>query len=79
MGYRFTSHNVVLIYTECGLGEFAVEDVEPTSFSNTAFNLLTLPKDKKEVIQSLTESRVNISSFDDVIEGKGQGVIILLQ
>ncbi|EDN08181.1 predicted protein [Histoplasma mississippiense (nom. inval.)] len=62
-------------------GEFAVvavEDVEPSSFSNTAFNLLTLPKDKKEVIQSLTESRVNISSFDDVIEGKGQGVIILL-
>jgi phosphopentomutase len=43
---------------------------------------LAIPEDKKKVIKSLTESRVRATTkgkFDDIIEGKGQGVIILLQ
>ncbi|KAF4212691.1 hypothetical protein CNMCM8980_000784 [Aspergillus fumigatiaffinis] len=62
-------------------GEFAVEKVATIQFSNTPFDMLALPKDKKKVIKSLTESWVRATTegkFDDIIEGKGQGVIILL-
>jgi hypothetical protein len=44
--------------------------------------MLAIPEDKKRVIKSLTESRVRATTdgnFDDIIEGKGQGIIILLQ
>jgi hypothetical protein len=64
------------------LGEFAVEKVAAIQFSDTPFDILKIPEDKKKVIKSLTESRVRATTkgkFDDTIEGKGQGVIILLQ
>lgn len=64
------------------LGEFAVEKVAEIQFSDTPFDMLSIPEDKKRVIKSLTESRVRTTTegkFDDIIEGKGQGVIILLQ
>lgn len=44
--------------------------------------MLTVPEDKKKVIKSLAESRVSTryeGTFDDMIAGKGRGVIILLQ
>lgn len=44
--------------------------------------MLTVPEDKKKVIKSLAESRVSTKykgTSDDVITGKGRGVIILLQ
>jgi hypothetical protein len=44
--------------------------------------MLTVPEQKKKVIKSLAESRVSTryqGTFDDVIVGKGRGVIILLQ
>ncbi|EEH36944.2 hypothetical protein PAAG_07362 [Paracoccidioides lutzii Pb01] len=40
-----------------------------------------MPEEKQKVIKSLPESRVSKTSgagFDDVIAGKGQGVIVLL-
>jgi hypothetical protein len=64
------------------LGEFAVEKVAAIQFSDTPFDMLAIPEDKKKVIKSLTESRVRATTegkFDDIIEGKGQGIIILLQ
>ena len=64
------------------LGEFAVEGVAQIQFSDRPFNMLAIPVEKKRVIKSLTESRVRAATdenFDDVIEGKGQGIIILLQ
>jgi SpoVK/Ycf46/Vps4 family AAA+-type ATPase len=64
------------------LGEFAVEKVAAIQFSDAPFDMLAIPEDKKKVIKSLTESRVRATTegkFDDIIEGKGQGVIILLQ
>ncbi|TPX22405.1 hypothetical protein DIZ76_014277 [Coccidioides immitis] len=63
------------------LEEFAVENIKKIRFSNSPFNMLTIPEDKKTVIKSLIESCVyviNIVHFDDIIKGKGQGVIILL-
>ncbi|EEH49781.2 uncharacterized protein PADG_05860 [Paracoccidioides brasiliensis Pb18] len=65
-----------------GLGEFAVENIHKIRFSNAPFNTLTIPEEKQKVIKSLPESRVSLTSgagFDDVIAGKGQGVIVLLQ
>ncbi|KAJ8227486.1 hypothetical protein LV160_009067, partial [Aspergillus fumigatus] len=62
-------------------GEFAVEEVAEIQFSDAPFDMLAIPEDKKKVIKSLTESRVRATTegkFDDIIEGKGQGVIILL-
>ena len=44
--------------------------------------MLTVPQDKKKVIKSLVESRVSTTyegTVDDIIAGKGRGVIILLQ
>jgi hypothetical protein len=63
------------------LREFAVEKVAEIQFSNTPFAMLAIPEEKKQVIKSLTESRVRATEgkFDDIIEGKGQVVIILLQ
>lgn len=63
-------------------GEFAVETVEEIKFSTSPFDMLAIPEDKKKVVKSLTESRVAMTertNEDDIIAGKGQGVIILLQ
>ena len=44
-----------------------------------AFDSLVLPEDHKEPILALTESQVaHKETFDDVIQGKGKGTIMLL-
>ncbi|EED11723.1 conserved hypothetical protein [Talaromyces stipitatus ATCC 10500] len=61
--------------------EFGVESIKEITFSNAPFDMLTVPEDKKKVIKSLAESRVSTryeGTFDDIIAGKGRGVIILL-
>lgn len=57
-------------------------EVANIEFSVSPFDVLNVPTEKKRVIMSVTESRVNqteSANVDDVIVGKGQGVIILLQ
>lgn len=69
-----------------------MEDIKGIDWSTSPFDSLTIPAQKKEVIMALTQSRmgqpsesesessVNISApFDDVVEGKGRGINILLQ
>jgi len=54
----------------------AVEEIE---FSGGAFDRLVLPAQQKELILGFTESQKAYSDcFDDVIEGKGKGIILLL-
>lgn len=54
----------------------AVQDIE---FSNRAFDSLVLPESQKELILGFTTTQQSyISKFDDVIEGKGRGIILLL-
>lgn len=58
---------------------FNIDNVREVDFNLRAFQSLLLPQDQKEMIHSL----VNIHSderlsFDDVIKGKGRGVIFLL-
>ncbi|RHZ48759.1 uncharacterized protein CDV56_106140 [Aspergillus thermomutatus] len=62
-------------------GEFAVDTVEEIKFSTSLFDMLEIPEDKKRVVKFLAESRVTEAkrtNEDDIIAGKGQGVIMLL-
>jgi hypothetical protein len=58
---------------------FFVNCVKDIEWQKDAFDRLVLPKNQKELILGFTESqRKYRESFDDVIEGKGRGMIILL-
>ena len=58
---------------------FFVNCVEDIEWQKDAFDRLVLPKNQKELILGFTESqRKHRDTFDDVIEGKGRGMIILL-
>ncbi|KXS95836.1 hypothetical protein AC578_1191 [Pseudocercospora eumusae] len=56
-----------------------VNSVSENSFSDNAFDALALPKAQKSLILAFCEhKKTDHSGFDDVIAGKGQGLIILL-
>lgn len=58
---------------------FFVNSVKEIEWSSGGFDSLVLPKNQKELILGFTESqRKYKGSFDDVIEGKGKGIILLL-
>ena len=58
---------------------FFVNAVQEITFSDKAFESLVLPKDQKELILGFTSTQQSYrSQFDDVIEGKGRGIILLL-
>jgi hypothetical protein len=58
---------------------FFVNSVRDIEWQTDAFERLVLPKNQKELILGFTESqRKHRDTFDDVIEGKGRGMIILL-
>ncbi|KAL8796535.1 MAG: hypothetical protein Q9195_001209 [Heterodermia aff. obscurata] len=59
--------------------QFSIDCVSDIKWNDSAFESLVLPNDHKELILALTESQVqNKDSFDDVIQGKGKGMIMLL-
>lgn len=59
---------------------FFVNAVKEISFSENAFESLVLRDKQKELILGFTEMQQNHrSQFDDVIEGKGKGIILLLE
>lgn len=58
---------------------FFVNCVKDIEWQTDAFDRLVLPKNQKELILGFTESQRKFrNTFDDVIEGKGRGMIILL-
>jgi len=58
---------------------FFVEFVKEIVWNDNAFSKLVLPDDTKELLMSFVESQVeNKNTFDDVIQGKGKGIIMLL-
>jgi SpoVK/Ycf46/Vps4 family AAA+-type ATPase len=58
---------------------FLVDSVSEITFNSAAFDSLVLPADQKELILAFAESQVKYKeSFDDVIAGKGKGIIMLL-
>jgi hypothetical protein len=67
-----------------------VEDIRPIDWSDLPFAALTIPSSKKEVIMAITKNRLGqptqagqpgrrATTFDDVVQGKGRGIIMLLQ
>lgn len=58
---------------------FFVNAVQEIAFNERAFDSLVLPKNQKELILGFTSTQQGYrSQFDDVIEGKGRGIILLL-
>lgn len=56
-----------------------VNAVQDVAFSERAFESLVLQKNQKELILGFTSTQQKYrSQFDDFIEGKGRGIIILL-
>ncbi|KAH6987874.1 P-loop containing nucleoside triphosphate hydrolase protein [Ilyonectria sp. MPI-CAGE-AT-0026] len=59
--------------------EFFIDDVSEVNFNDQAFNSLVLPEDQKELILAFAQSQVKYKdAFDDIISGKGKGIIMLL-
>ncbi|KAK2028432.1 ATPase [Colletotrichum zoysiae] len=58
--------------------DFYVEQVTEITWNTNAFDKLVLPEDQKELILAFSESQLDGSTFDDVISGKGKGIICLL-
>ncbi|KAJ1329714.1 NTP/NDP exchange transporter [Microdochium nivale] len=59
--------------------EFFVDDISDVEFDDKAFDALVLPEGHKSLILAFTQSQVkNKNAFDDVISGKGRGIIMLL-
>ncbi|KAI6350849.1 hypothetical protein MCOR25_010339 [Pyricularia grisea] len=61
--------------------DFYVDRISEIRWDDDAFDKLVLDQDHKELIMAFTESQLDAESkgsFDDVIAGKGQGVICLL-
>lgn len=59
--------------------EFFIEQVEDIVWNNDAFDKLVLPDDQKELVLAFSESQLEGgAAFDDVISGKGKGIICLL-
>ena len=62
---------------ECAVG--ALADVQ---WSPESFECLKIPSKTKELLSSLAKTRLDLVptlSFDDIIDGKGRGLNILLQ
>jgi hypothetical protein len=62
--------------------ECAVAGVTNIKWSSAPFDSLALPIEQKSLLKALAEARIAAGSeyaFDDVVEGKGQGLIALLQ
>lgn len=58
---------------------FFVDSVSEIVWNSEAFQNLVLPDDQKELILAFAESQVKYKdTFDDVISGKGKGIIMLL-
>jgi hypothetical protein len=59
--------------------KFFVDGVSDISFDTNAFDSLVVEDQQKKLILSFARSHVNqYASFDDVISGKGRGIIIML-
>lgn len=60
-------------------GEFEVDNVSEIVWNDTAFPSLMLPSGYKDLILSFVAGQASKkNNFDDIIEGKGLGLIMLL-
>lgn len=58
---------------------FFVNGVSDINFNERAFSALNLPNNQKDLILGFTSTKqLHGNQYDDIIEGKGKGIIILL-
>lgn len=58
---------------------FFVDQIKPIQFAENAFSSLVLPSEQKRLIRAFVETQAKYkNSFDDIIAGKGRGMIMLL-
>ncbi|KAG9252262.1 P-loop containing nucleoside triphosphate hydrolase protein [Emericellopsis atlantica] len=59
--------------------EFFVDKIDEIVFNDKAFDSLVLQEEHKELILAFAQSQVKYKhAFDDIISGKGKGIIMLL-
>jgi hypothetical protein len=59
--------------------DFNIDGIEDVEFNTTPFDSLVLPEGYKELILAFVESQLKEGdSFEDVINGKGGGLVVLL-
>jgi len=61
-----------------GTGYLFVENIQPITWNKDAFKRLVLHPDKKSLITAMVKEHALSDVSADVIEGKGNGLIILL-
>ena len=55
-----------------------IDDLEEVGFNESAYPSLVLPGDYKELLLAFAEAQIDGYGSDDVIAGKGQGILMLL-
>ncbi|KAK7423533.1 hypothetical protein QQX98_000991 [Neonectria punicea] len=78
--YRLCTHTVKGFCLKAKeWGYFDIDLVKDISWSTAAFDQLVLPHDYKRVIRAFVDAQMSgLDDFDDVIKGKGRGIIMLL-
>jgi SpoVK/Ycf46/Vps4 family AAA+-type ATPase len=58
---------------------FYVDDIKPVAWNDEAYNHLVYPEEQKDLVLTFVENHQRMKAgVDDVIMGKGQGLILLL-
>lgn len=60
------------------LETLAVKHIKPVIWNKAAFERLVLKQDKKDLIQAVVMNHLEADKMADAIEGKGNGLVILL-
>ncbi|KAF5569394.1 Fidgetin 1 [Fusarium phyllophilum] len=58
--------------------QFCVDDLAPVVWNDAAFNHLVLPGTEKQLAWEFVENKSIANTFDDFIQNKGRGIIILM-
>lgn len=59
--------------------DFFIDKLAPAGWNKNCFEQLVLPETQKDLVQALVSNHVQQrSSFDDIVKGKGKGLILVL-
>jgi hypothetical protein len=64
------------------LVELAVANITDIEWNPNSFDSLVLPTEQKDIVRALVESHTthkDRGGFDDVVKGKGKGLVAVLQ
>ena len=73
-----TSQHEINLLMSLLIVKLYIEQIHPIQWNKKAFDQLVLDKRTKELVKALVEVRISAERMEDVIEGKGNGLIMLL-